>query len=170
MRTNCPGSWHDSRIAAGIYDQLDLETPEGFSLAADSAFPWGSRRLEGKILVPLQHGDSLPLDGDERWFVLAQSRALLLYRQTAEWGMRQLQESFGQLSCPLDINDQAQRSNILEVCFRLHNLKACLISINQIRNVYSQTVERPWGGFESILFPRRQVGWVSNFHVEEEWS
>ena len=149
---------------------MDLETPEGFSLTADSAFPQGSRRLEGKILGPLQHGDPLPLDEDERRFVLAQSRALLSYRQTAEWGMRQPQGSFGRLSLPLDINDRDQRSNILEACFHLHNLKACLVGINQICNVYSQTVERPWGGFESILFPRRQVSRVSNFHVTEEWS
>ena len=169
MRTNCPGSWHDSRIAAGIYERLDLETPNGFSLAADSAFPRGSHRLEGKILVPLQQGDPLPFDGDECRFMLAHSRALLSYRQTAEWGMRQLQGSFGRLSHPLDINNQAQRSNILEACFRLHNLKARLVGINQIRNVYSRTVERRWGGFESVLFPRRQVGRVSRFHVEEEW-
>ena len=72
-RTNCPGSWHDSHIAARIYEKLELETPEGFCLAADSAFPQGGRRLAGKILVPLQHGDPLPLDGDEHWFILAHS-------------------------------------------------------------------------------------------------
>ena len=168
-RTNCPGSWHDSRVATGIYEKLELETPEGYCLVADSAFPRGKRRLAGKILVPLQDGDPLPLDGDERRFVLAHSRAVLSYRQTAEWGMRQLQGSFGRLSLPLDINDQDQRLNILEACFRLHNIKARLVGINQIRNVYSDTVERPWGGFESVLFPRRQTGRVSNFHVQEEW-
>jgi len=168
-RTNCPGSWHDSRVATGIYEKLELETPEGYSLAADSAFPRGKRRLAGKIQVPLQHGDPLPLDGDERRFALAHSRAVLSYRQTAEWGMRQLQGSFGRLSLPLNINDRDQRVNTLEACFRLHNLKARLVGINQIRNVYSNTVERPWGGFESVLFPRRQLGRVSNFHVQEEW-
>lgn len=169
-RTNCPGSWHDSRIAVGIYKQLDTETPEGFCLVADSAFPQGSWRLVGKILVPLQNGDPLLLDGDEHRFVLAQSCAVLSYRQTAEWDMRQLQGSFGQLSLLLDINDWDQRSNLLEVCFQLHNLKARLIGINQICNIYSRAVRQPWGGFESILFPRRQVSRVSNFHVQEEWS
>jgi hypothetical protein len=149
---------------------LELETPGGFSLVADSAFPRGGRRLAGKIIVPLQGGDPLPLDEDERRFVLAQSRAALSYRQTAEWGMRQLQGSFGRLSLPLNINDREQRSNLLEACFRLHNLKARLVGINQIRNVYSSTIERPWEGFEPLLFPRRQVGRVGNFHVQEEWS
>ena len=120
--------------------------------------------------MPLQDGDPLPLDEDERRFVLAHSRAVLSYRQTAEWGMRQLQGSFGRLTLPLDINDRNHRSNLLEACFRLHNLKARLIGINEIRNVYSNVVERPWGGFESVLFSRRQLGRVSNFHVHEEWS
>ena len=121
-------------------------------------------------MVPLQHGDILPLEEEERRSVLAHSRAVLSYRQTAEWGMRQLQGSFGRLSLPLDINDRDQRSNILEACLRLHNLKAHLVGINQIRNVYSRNFERPWGGFELVFFPRRQLGRVSNFHVSEEWS
>lgn len=125
--------------------------------------------MEGKILVPLQHGDPLPVDGAERRLVLTRSRALLSYRQMAEWGMQQLQGSFGHLSHPFNINNRDQRSNILEACFRLHNFKARLVGINQIRNVYSQTIEWPWGGFEAVLFPRRQVGRVSNFHVSEEW-
>jgi hypothetical protein len=168
-RTNCPGSWHDSRVASGIYEKLELETPDGFSLATDSAFPRGGQRLAGKILVPLKQGDRLPFDGEEHQSVLTKSHALLSYRQTAEWGMRQLQGSFGCLSLPLDINDQDQRSNLLEACLCLHNLKSRLVGINQIRNVYSHTVERPWGGFESVLFLRRQVGQVSGFYIQEEW-
>ena len=45
-------------------EKLDLEISEGSSLATDSAFPRGGRRLKGNILMPLQHRDPLPLDED----------------------------------------------------------------------------------------------------------
>lgn len=90
MRTNCPKSWHNSHIVTEIYKKLDLETPEGFSLIADSAFLQDSCRLEGKTLMSLYQGDPLLLDRDEHQFVFTQSCTLILYCQTAEWGMQQL--------------------------------------------------------------------------------
>jgi hypothetical protein len=60
--TNYPGSWHDSQVAQGIYEKLDTETPDGFSLVADSAFPQGYDRIAGKIRVPLKAGEKLPMD------------------------------------------------------------------------------------------------------------
>ena len=61
-RTNCPGSWHDSRVAEGIYEKLEHETPDGYCLVADTAFPTGHNRISGKILVPLKAGVNLPHD------------------------------------------------------------------------------------------------------------
>ena len=104
-RSNCPGSWHDSQITTRIYKKLVLETPEGFSIATDSMFPWDGWRMEGKILVLLQHSDPLLLDGPGHCFVLACSCALLSYHQTAEWGIQQLQGSFRHLSHPFNINN-----------------------------------------------------------------
>jgi hypothetical protein len=36
--TNCPGSWHDSCVAEGIYEKLECDTPGGYSIVA---FPTG---------------------------------------------------------------------------------------------------------------------------------
>lgn len=104
-RTNCPGSWHDSRVAEGIYEKLEKQTPDGFYLVADSAFPQGGDRVAGKIHIPLKAGQPLPLDDNERAHVIQLSRSVLSYRQTAEWGMRELQGSFGRLRIPLGVED-----------------------------------------------------------------
>ncbi|KAI0917424.1 hypothetical protein AcW1_007380 [Taiwanofungus camphoratus] len=36
---NAPGSWHDAHVARPIFNQLRDETPEGYYLVADTAFP-----------------------------------------------------------------------------------------------------------------------------------
>ena len=43
-------------------------------------------------------------------------RELLSYRQTAEWGNRALQGSFGRLRIPLEINDSKRRGDLIETC------------------------------------------------------
>lgn len=174
-RTNCPGSWHDSRVAEGIYEKLENETPDGFRLVADSAFPQGHDRVAGKILVPLKAGQQLPIDAHQRAHTLQLSRSVLSYRQTAEWGMRELQGSFGRLRIPLGTDDMDQRGDLLETCFRLHNLRTQLVGINHIKNVYvpiwcEGSGERVWKGFEEILFADQQKhDHVSTFHVQEKW-
>ena len=174
-RVNCPGSWHDSRVAAGIYEKLENETPDGFCLVADSAFPQGNDQVAGKIHVPLKAGQPLPLDFREREHALRFSRSVLAYRQTAEWGMRALQGGFGRLRIPLAAEYMDQRADMIETCFRLHNLRTRLVGINQIKNVYvpvwrQGSGERMWEGFEDILFSdQRKHDRVHRFHVQEEW-
>jgi len=56
---NAPGSWHDSRVALPVYEQLLHNTPEGSYLVADMAFPWGTSHVSGKIKTPLKQGDHL---------------------------------------------------------------------------------------------------------------
>src|SRR5215472_15485174 len=46
---NAPGSWHDSRVAQPIYRQLREQTPEGYYLVADTAFPRGTADIQGRI-------------------------------------------------------------------------------------------------------------------------
>ena len=174
-RINCPGSWHDSRVAEGIYEKLENETPDGYCLVADSAFPQGHDRIAGKVLVPLKAGQPLPRDDEQREHTLQLSRSVLSYRQTAEWGMRELQGSFGRLRIPLAAEDLDQRADLIETCFRLHNLRTRLVGINHIKNVYvpiwrGGSGERVWEGFENILFAdQRKHNRVSTFHVQEEW-
>jgi len=56
---NAPGSWHDSRVAQPIYEKLCKETPDGFYLVADSAFPCGTVDIEGCIMAPIKTGQRL---------------------------------------------------------------------------------------------------------------
>ena len=174
-RTNCPGSWHDSCVAEGIYDKLEHETPDGYCVVADTAFPTGHGRISGKIRVPLKAGEDLPQDLTQRKQMLQLSRSILSYRQTAEWGMRELQGSFGWLRIPLPAEDMEKRADLIESCFRLHNLRTRLVGINQIKNVYVPMWRegeggRIWEGFEGILFSeQRKYDRVRTFHVQEEW-
>ena len=174
-RTNCPGSWHDSRVAEGIYGKLEHETPDGYCIVANSAFPAGHDRIAGKILVPLKANEKLPEDSAQQKYMLQLLWSILSYHQTAEWGMRELQGSFGRLRIPLEIEDMERRADLIESCFRLHNLRTRLVGINQIRNVYVPVwregdSNRIWEGFEGILFSdQRKHDHVWTFHVQEEW-
>jgi hypothetical protein len=98
-------------------------------------------------------------------------RELLSYRQTAEWGMRGLQGSFGWLQIPLVIGRDAERGDLLEICCRLNNLRAELVGINQIRNVYmplwreTRAEEEVWINFENMLFgDQHRSDRVARFH------
>ncbi len=169
---NAPGSWHDSRVAQTIYDKLRNDTPAGYYLVADSAFPASSNDLKGRILSPLKVGQRLQGSPEELEHRLALNRELLSYRQTAEWGMRSLQGSFGRLRIPLEVNDVDRRAKLLEICVRLHNLRARRVGYNQIRTVYmrewcsNEDQQRLWQGFENMLFSdQRKLDRVSQYHV-----
>jgi len=88
---------------------------------------------------------------------MAFNRELLSFRQTAEWGMRSLQGAFGRLRVPLDINSEDARSNLIEICVCLHNLRAVRVGINQIRQVYMPQWQETaadrelWACFEEML-------------------
>lgn len=94
---------------------------------------------------------------------------LLSFRQTAEWGMRTLQGSFGRLRVPLPINHSELRGDLLEAITRLYNLRARRVGYNQIRSVYMplwQPDELEWLNFESMLFvDQRKNDRVNLFHL-----
>lgn len=121
---NAPGSWHDAKIARPIYTKLRERTPEGYYVVSDTAFPRGMASINGRIQAPLKSGQRLPRNANEREAVLARDRQLLSFRQTAEWGMRQLRAGFGRLRVPLDINDPVGRGDLLEICIRAMNVHA----------------------------------------------
>lgn len=167
---NAPGSWHDARVARPLYELLSDKLPVGYYLVADTAFPQGAGRCPGKIHAPLQEGSSLPNDLDELSHALAFNRQLLSFRQSAEWGMRSLQGSFGRLRVPLPIEDIPFRQDLLEICVRLHNVRVRCVGINQTRNVY-QPIWAPteeawlWSEFERLTFGEiRARDQVSRFH------
>ena len=139
---------------------------------ADTAFPHGTNQIEGCIRVPLKSGKRIPGSPDEVQAIMDFNRQLLSYRQTAEWGNRSLQGSFGRLRIPLEVKHTDKRADLLEICLRLHNLQCRRVSYNQISNVYMPQwhvgweADEVWSNFESILFSdQRKLDRVSLFHT-----
>jgi hypothetical protein len=139
---------------------------------ADTAFPQGTNQIEGRIRAPIKVGQRLTGTQAEIDKKLAFNRELLSYRQTAEWGMRALQGSFGRLRVPLEVKHTERRASLLETCVRLHNLRALKVGINQIRTVYlkewcaTEELDELWKNFETMLFSeQRSKDRVSNYHV-----
>lgn len=168
---NRPGSWHDSHVAQPIYEKLRTRTPDGYYLVADTAFPRGASQIDGRILAPMKQGHRLPRDAIEQARLLAVDRQLVSYRQTAEWGMRALQGSFGRLRMPLEVSNSHRRGDLIETCIRLHNLRTDVVGINQIKSVYvpawteGDQQREIWEGFEGMLFgEQRKRDRVSAFH------
>lgn len=48
-RLNTPGSWHNAKIAQGIFEKLQTEILDGYYIVADMAFPCSARSIKGKI-------------------------------------------------------------------------------------------------------------------------
>jgi hypothetical protein len=168
---NAPGSWHDSRVARPIYEKLRSRTPEGYYLVTDTAFPRGTDQIAGRIKAPMKDGTRLPVNHAERENLMQHDRQLLSFRQTAEWGMRTMQGSFGRLRVPLSIKDSDLRGDILECASRLFNLRARTVGYNQIRTVYMPIwkegeQEELWATFKSMLFSeQRRNDRVHRFHL-----
>ena len=169
---NAPGSWHDSRVARPIYEKLRDETPPGFYLVADTAFPRGTDQILGCIRAPFKAGHRIPGTPDEVQALMDFDRQLLSYRQTAEWGNRSLQGSFGRLRIPLEVKFTESHADLLECCVRLHNLRCRRVGLNQIRTVYMSTwrsdteQEEVWHSFEGMIFSeQRRLDRVSRFHT-----
>lgn len=174
---NAPGSWHDSRVARPIYEKLRSQTPAGYYLVSDTAFPHGTDDIKGRIRKPLKSGQKIPGTAKEVDERMSFDRELLSYRQTAEWGMRSMQGSFGRLRVPLEIKDEQRRGNLLEICVRLHNVRTQLVGINQIKNVYmprwtkNSQQEEVFKDFESMLFSdQRALDRVANYHTYVSWE
>ena len=159
-------------MAQPIYEKLRTKTPPGYYLVADTAFPRGTTQIQGRICAPIKAGQRIMGNADVVQEKLAFNRELLAYRQTAEWGMRALQGSFGRLRVPLEINHTEQHAGLIETCVRLHNLRAERVGINQIRNVYmkewqaTDKLDELWRDFENMLFSEQQRrDCVLNYHV-----
>lgn len=156
---NAPGSWHDVRVASIDIDPLLLErTPDDFLLIADSAFKSTNIALSDKIHTPLKANSVFAnLTDDEVAAEWKYSAEITSARQAVEWGMRAIQGCFARLHVPLDASDKLGRRRLIEVCFRLHNLRTSRVGINQIRTVYvpTWTGNRPdfFGRLYATLFP-----------------
>lgn len=126
------------------------------------------------LRAPLKSGDTVPSRVNNPTLhhkVMAFNRQLLSFRQTAEWGMRQLQGSFGRLRLPLDINQTGHRLRLLEMVMRLNNLRARCVGISEIRNVYMPIWQHDdgdtlWNDLGRMLLSDiRRTDRVSRFHL-----
>ena len=119
----------------------------------------------------MKDGTRLPIDVVECQEIMEFDRQLLSYCQTAEWGMRTIQGSFGRLRVSLPINYTDARADLLEAIARLYNLRARTVGFNQIRTVYmpiwrTEEQEELWVNFEQQLFSEQhQNDRVSRFHL-----
>ncbi|RDX41858.1 hypothetical protein OH76DRAFT_1458999 [Lentinus brumalis] len=169
---NAPGSWHDAKVAHDLYDLLlDGATPPGFYLVADTAFPRSTPAIRARIRTAVKSSDKLPTDPAERRKVAAVSRQLLSYRQSAEWGMRQLQGAFGRMRVPLPIDKADMRYSLLLLIMRMHQIRVRKVGISEIRNVYvpiwqeGDEMLELWSEWERMVFREvRRRDRVSKFH------
>ncbi|KAG9121025.1 hypothetical protein FRC07_003195 [Ceratobasidium sp. 392] len=158
-RINAPGSWHDARTARPVYNKLRDDTPAGYFLIADSAFPTVNQGGHEKIHVPLTVRSSLAgMTREQKLYALEYLSIITSARQAVEWGMRAIQSSFSRLRIPLDGNDHAWRSLIMETVLRLHNIRTRRVGINQIRTVYvpvwTNGDESFFDDLHNVIFPK----------------
>ena len=153
---NAPGSWHDSNIAERLYSKLINQTPPGYRVISDTAFPRCTNRLNYRILAPMKKGDLLPKCPVTFAWLKLLNEQLVSARQAAEWGMRAVHGSFSRLKLPLPATDHSFRAEVLELCVRLHQVQCRSVHINQTQAVY-QLVEEEHvllgRSFHQMLFP-----------------
>lgn len=135
-RLNCPGSWHDARIAYPLYGKLLRSCPLPYNVVSDTAFP-RTKLMESKIWAGRKVGDVEPADRREARKQQNRHAAITYMRQSAEWGMRQLQGQFGRLKGVLP-RSANKRRKILAVIAGLYNFRCRQVGLNQIRTVYDR--------------------------------
>jgi hypothetical protein len=136
---NVPGCCHDSTIAdwGDLYVKLERVYDEtGLMFVIDSAFASGTY----KFLIKSSQDDLTADDGllgvADQIQNIAVKRAATSMRQSAEWGMRAVQSSFPRLKDTMVYEEHGERRIIFTCLFHLYNLRARLVGINQIANVY----------------------------------
>lgn len=135
---NCPGIWHDSKIASvsGLFAPLlENRTPAGFAILADSAFPRGGVFLEVKLVRAWKANEHDQNNGCSRstWIAAVDmllERAIPLERQSAEWGVRALKGLFSRLKTTLPADSYA-RFRILALCALVH-FRVRFVGLNQL--------------------------------------
>ena len=63
-------------------------------------------------------------------------------RQAAEWGMRGLQASFPRLKDRFVYEERGERRITMKMITLIYNMRARMVGINQIRNVYMKHLDR----------------------------
>ena len=137
---NCPGSFHDSKVARelGIYDTLqDLYATTGAKTVVDSAFLLPDEDMFYKS------GQSPQFTGnvDRDVLAVAISSEATSFRQCSEWGMRAVQGTFPRIKDFLYYEEEGERGRILLSICLIYNLRCARVGQNQLRTVFNNQVE-----------------------------
>lgn len=140
---NLPGSMHDSTIAewGGIYDKLQsLYERTGAITCVDSAF-----RMKNAPYIIKSSQENRIGDGDTEKAVrqsIVRKRQATSMRQSSEWGMRALQSSFPRMCDRMVYEQKGERRIGLKMMVLLYNLRARMVGINQIKNVFQAALNK----------------------------
>lgn len=138
---NAPGSWHDAQLCLDLLPLLldPTRTAPELGIIADTAFP-RTGPLEQKILTPSSF-DSLSINTEVAYRELLRHQLITSLRQSAEWGMRALQGTFGRLKVP-QTHHHKKRSRCLLSIALLHNFRTTYVGFNQIATVFADDYEQ----------------------------
>lgn len=133
---NCPGSMHDSELAASgspsIYTKIDILFEDyGVKCVMDSAFANANK----PSIIKSKKRETIASSAESRE-EFEELMGALSVRQAAEWGMRALQGAFGRLKAVWPYEEKDERYWGLALISLLYNFSANNMDLNQIRNVY----------------------------------
>jgi hypothetical protein len=146
---NAPGSLHDSTLAewGGVYAFLEeVFNRTGGVCCVDSAFA----SANAPYLIKSSENSTTCEDPIT---LLRQEQATSL-RQAAEWGMRAIQSSFPRLKETIRIEDNGERSVILNLVPLLYNYRLAKVGLNQLRRT---SIFRAGRWMQSSLFGCNKV-------------
>ena len=99
----------------------------------DSAF--AAKRVEHLIVsaqTPPENG------GAEETLIFQEATSV---RQLSEWGMRSLQGGFPRLKDRFYYEERGERRVVIEMIVRLHNIRAKLVGISQIKSTFMPNLD-----------------------------
>ena len=139
---NLPGATHDSTIAdwGDIYNKLEsVYDRNGGICCVDSAF---RMRNAAYIIKSAQNdlvgaGESF----EEQALDFLKKQQATLMRQSSEWGMRMIQSSFPRMCDKFPFETRGERRIAIKMMVLLYNLRARMVGINQIKNVFMPALE-----------------------------
>jgi hypothetical protein len=132
-RVAYPGSQHDQTVAAEMLADVrdTISVGEEF-IVGDAGF--AAAWLAPFILRPLMNGDVVTQDA-EGALRRRMSSWVTSVRQGSEWINHSLKQTFLRLTLRLP-HEKLRAAMLIEICVRLHNLRARWEGIGQMRTVY----------------------------------
>ena len=132
------GAAHDSTVASSLYQRLRA-SPAWCQIGVDGAYD--ASVCGGRMLKPLTGPQltraSLVLGHRDLVRLIKRGRAMISSRQSAEWGMKAVQGTWGVLQTRLPVGIDA-RKLILGLCVKLHNFRVRLVGLKQLQTVYAR--------------------------------